>query len=337
MMTMKYYLMFLALAFADESHLRGEDWDGEEALVDDVHIRGEDWDGEEALVDDVHIRGEDWDGDEEEAVVDGSHIRGDDWDGEEVSADDGHHEREHEEEEHDLFQNKVIDEEDAERAVGEHDHEIDEEDTEDEAVDAEDEAADTEDEAVAEKPELDYAGQGTSDERARGSFDRDEEEIGKRHDTFSSPFEGEEDAEGEEAPIDEEQTEGQQAEEQNDGVTDEETEEEIEELTEEEAEEQNEERTERELDRATDADDAEEVADDEAIAMEDGEEELLAVPGGVQTVHTVNSQKWTMSVVLLTLTGAAMAALFVHLLRKCDAKKMKAVDSENTPLIANEV
>merc|ERR1712217_575961 len=39
-----------------------------------------------------------------------------------------------------------------------------------------------------EKPALEYAGQGTSDERIRGSFDRDEDQIG-RHDSYSSPKE----------------------------------------------------------------------------------------------------------------------------------------------------
>merc|ERR1712223_1758475 len=39
-----------------------------------------------------------------------------------------------------------------------------------------------------EKPELEYAGQGTSDERVRGTFDRDEDQIGRK-DTYSSPKE----------------------------------------------------------------------------------------------------------------------------------------------------
>merc|ERR1719242_859200 len=39
-----------------------------------------------------------------------------------------------------------------------------------------------------EKPQLDYVGQGASDERARGSFDRDESVEG-RHDVFESPQE----------------------------------------------------------------------------------------------------------------------------------------------------
>merc|ERR1719433_1507838 len=39
-----------------------------------------------------------------------------------------------------------------------------------------------------EKPELEYAGQGTGDERARGTFDRDETVEG-RHDVFESPQE----------------------------------------------------------------------------------------------------------------------------------------------------
>merc|ERR1719334_386672 len=39
-----------------------------------------------------------------------------------------------------------------------------------------------------EKPELEYAGQGTGDERVRGTFDRDES-IEGRHDVFESPQE----------------------------------------------------------------------------------------------------------------------------------------------------
>merc|ERR1711973_703662 len=39
-----------------------------------------------------------------------------------------------------------------------------------------------------EKPELEYAGQGTADERARGTFDRDDNVEG-RHDVFESPQE----------------------------------------------------------------------------------------------------------------------------------------------------
>merc|ERR1712173_393223 len=42
--------------------------------------------------------------------------------------------------------------------------------------------------AEGEKPELDYVGQGTGDERARGTFDRDES-IEGRHDVFESPQE----------------------------------------------------------------------------------------------------------------------------------------------------
>jgi len=190
----------------------------------------------------------------EEALVEDPHIRGDDWDGEEAV------DRENEEEEHDVFQNKVVDEEETEISVG----------------------------------ELDYAGQGTADERVRGTFERDEEEIGQRHDTFSSPFEGDEDAVGEET---EEENVGQ-------------------------------------LDRGIDDEDGTEEENEETIEMEDGEEELVAVHGGV---HTVNNPQWRMSAVLLTLAGAAIAALFFRLLRKCDAEKMKAMASENTPLIADEV
>merc|ERR550525_1218631 len=39
-----------------------------------------------------------------------------------------------------------------------------------------------------EKPQLDYVGQGSSDERARGSFDRDES-IDGRHDVYDTPAE----------------------------------------------------------------------------------------------------------------------------------------------------
>merc|ERR1719216_795825 len=47
---------------------------------------------------------------------------------------------------------------------------------------------DVAEEDIEEKPELEYAGQGTSDERVRGTFDRDES-IEGRHDVFESPQE----------------------------------------------------------------------------------------------------------------------------------------------------
>merc|ERR1711879_1052314 len=52
----------------------------------------------------------------------------------------------------------------------------------------EDDEMTDDDVAEGEKPELDYVGQGTGDERARGTFDRDES-IEGRHDVFESPQE----------------------------------------------------------------------------------------------------------------------------------------------------
>merc|ERR1719474_1849908 len=51
-----------------------------------------------------------------------------------------------------------------------------------------DESTMTPDEEEGDKPVLEYAGQGAADERARGTFDRDED-IEGRHDVFESPQE----------------------------------------------------------------------------------------------------------------------------------------------------
>merc|ERR1712217_826667 len=82
-----------------------------------------------------------------------------------------------------------------------------------------------------EKPALEYAGQGTSDERIRGSFDRDEDQIG-RHDSYTSPKEDFEEDHGqneEEKTWDEieQEFEEEEEEETESQVVDEETESEM--------------------------------------------------------------------------------------------------------------
>merc|ERR1711879_1067553 len=86
---------------------------------------------------------------------------------------------------------------------------------------------------IEEKPELEYAGQGKSDDRVRGTFDRDEDQVGRR-DTYSSPKEEFEEDHGQneeektwdeiEREFEEEQEEEQ---EEETAVSDEETESEM--------------------------------------------------------------------------------------------------------------
>ena len=128
------------IALVDDAHVRGQDKNGEDELSDDdEHIRGQDWNGDsdiavasllalegrDAAAQNEHKRGQDLDGDIEVellvALEEEEHVRGEDWNGEEdsiidrlVSSEDdelryggdGHHEREHEEEDHELFQDK---------------------------------------------------------------------------------------------------------------------------------------------------------------------------------------------------------------------------------------
>merc|ERR1711972_318140 len=152
-----------------------------------------------------------------------------------------------------------------------------------------------------EKPELEYAGQGTADERARGTFDRDENVEG-RHDVFESPQEIHEEPDHDDNRIEEE----------------------------------NEEETVEEIEGETETEDIDEVDEEETIEMDDDEGELVAIHG---QVHTVSGEHWLMSMLMLILTGAAMTMLFIHLLQKCKTPKVNGVDTdaEHTPLIANKV
>ena len=158
-----------------------------------------------------------------------------------------------------------------------------------------------------EKPELEYAGQGTADERARGTFDRDENVEG-RHDVFESPQEIHEEPDHDDNRIEEE----------------------------------NEEETDTQIadDEGTVGPTGEPTMEPtmdmmEEIAMDDNEErELAVVHNGVGTVI---GDHWFMSVVLLILTGTAMTVLFIHLLRKRSNSNVKSVDPECTPLIADKV
>merc|ERR1719474_1639211 len=129
------------------------------------------------------------------------------------------------------------------------------------------------DEEEGDKPVLEYAGQGAADERARGTFDRDED-IEGRHDVFESPQEDhvepdhenlhDEEPEIEEEPENEEEEEGLEGE---GDVVD------------------------------------ERVLDDKA-EVDGAEIELVAVNGRMQRV---SGKHFVMSTALLVITGAAMA------------------------------
>jgi len=144
----------LTANYVDDVHVRGQDKNGEDELSDDdEHIRGQDWNGDSDIAVDSllalegrdgaaqneHQRGQNWDGDIAVellvALEEDEHVRGEDWNGEKDSiidrlvsseddepryGDDGHHEREHEEEDHELFQDKDGNEKSREELVAIH-------------------------------------------------------------------------------------------------------------------------------------------------------------------------------------------------------------------------
>merc|ERR1711879_434174 len=164
----------------------------------------------------------------------------------------------------------------------------------------EDDEMTDDDVAEGEKPELDYVGQGTGDERARGTFDRDES-IEGRHDVFESPQEIHEEPDHDGLHDDDEEGEGEKEEED---TVDIEEEEETEDL----------------------------VVDEEGAS----ETELVVVHDATKMERLSNH--WMMSLILLVVTGAALAVFFLHLMQRCNEQKVtKSYDPETTPLIADKV
>merc|ERR1719300_726052 len=139
---------------ADSSghHIRDHEEDDHQRSTDNGNIRTRNGDKHEddlsALIEDSHVRGESWEGDNVSADLkddDSSELR---------YGDDGHHEREHEEEDHELFQDKDHDEESF--VVAQINEDRDLENSHKSVVDEQEEEAETETE---EKPQLDYVGQ----------------------------------------------------------------------------------------------------------------------------------------------------------------------------------
>merc|ERR1711879_1092440 len=191
----------------------------------------------------------------------------------------------------------------------------------------EDDEMTDDDVAEGEKPELDYVGQGTGDERARGTFDRDES-IEGRHDVFESPQEIHEEPDHDTLHDDDEE-----GEEEKDAV-DIEEEEETEDLevddVEEDDEEDDEEETEEEETENLEVDD---IETQEGSASET---ELVVVHDATKMERLSNH--WMMSLILLVVTGAALAVFFLHLMQRCNEQKVtKEYDPESTPLIADKV
>jgi len=208
--------------------------------------------------------------------------------------------------------------------------------------------------AEGEKPELDYVGQGTGDERARGTFDRDES-IEGRHDVFESPQEIHEEPDHEGLHDDDQEEEGdEEEEEEEEDTVDIEEEEETEDLVDDEEtenlevddveEDDEEEAVDEEETENLEIDDieeetAEETVDEEEtenLDVDDIETELVVVHDATKMERLSNH--WMMSLVLLVVTGAALAVFFLHLMQRCNEQKVtKGYDPESTPLIADKV
>merc|ERR1719433_2322035 len=200
-----------------------------------------------------------------------------------------------------------------------------------------------------EKPELEYAGQGTGDERARGTFDRDES-IEGRHDVFESPQEIHEEPDHD--GLHDEEGEEEEEEEEEEDTVDIEEEEETEDLVDDEEEEETEETVDDEETENLEVDDVEEGDEEETENLEvddiENEDDIETQDGSASetelvVVHDATkmerlSNHWMMSLILLVVTGAALAVFFLHLMQRCNEQKTtKGYDPESTPLIADKV
>jgi len=197
----------------------------------------------------------------------------------------------------------------------------------------------------------DYAGQGASDERARGSFDRDES-IDGRHDVFESPQEvHEEDHEGlfdendvdqpeeeEEVVDDEESAAGNGAGDTNSAGGEEE--EDLDETAEEEVDDSLKAEIVLEADN-TDShgrDHGGFYSDGNGVA-DGGNKELVSVHGArtPKKVTRHSAGHWLLSMALFVLMMATLSVVAIHFMQKCNADKVAAHDPEYTPLISDKV